>query len=483
MADFIARLRGPVREAMHQGCVVGRSDEPIIGVVARMRAAGVVEAIVVDTEGSLVGVLRPEDFVDRIAFQLEPDVPVAATQPRHAPVCRAEDSLLQALALLQHHRGNVLIVVDASGRPTGLLRLEDIVRVAFAPLISPLTQAAAPEGDIGAAKLAQTDLAAALLAEKHPIQGVLGILNDLNRDIMRRAIENALAQLADDGWGEPPVPFTVLVMGSAGRGESLMHPDQDNGFILADHPDAEHGRIDAYFMELARRFTAMLDAAGFSYCKGNVMATNPTWRKTLPQWQAQVGSWVRARSNAAILSADIFFDFRDIYGPLSLAGTLREHVTAIVQGNLPFLRQLSWNQIEKVVPVGLFGRLIPEGGNGGEAYVDLKLRGTMPLVQMVRILALQHGIPATATLERLAALRQAGVISSDDEATLGAVFGLMVGVLLREQVADATAGRPVGTLVAPRRLGRSERRQLVEAFRDLERIRTRLFRDFTVPIG
>ena len=31
-------------------------------------------------------------------------------------------------------------------------------------------------------------------------------------------------------------------MGSGGRGESYLFPDQDNGFILADYPDAEHTR-------------------------------------------------------------------------------------------------------------------------------------------------------------------------------------------------------------------------------------------------
>ena len=44
-----------------------------------------------------------------------------------------------------------------------------------------------------------------------------------------------------------------------GRGESLLHPDQDNGFILADHAVAEHESIDRFFIELAQRFTRGLE--------------------------------------------------------------------------------------------------------------------------------------------------------------------------------------------------------------------------------
>jgi signal-transduction protein with cAMP-binding, CBS, and nucleotidyltransferase domain len=103
-------------------------------------------------------------------------------------------------------------------------------------------------------------------------------------------------------------------MGSAGRGESLLHPDQDNGFILADHGDDERESIDRFFVELAARFTSRLAQAGFSLCAGNVMATNPLWRKALAQWQSQVTGWVHSRGNQEIMFTDIFFDFRAIYG-------------------------------------------------------------------------------------------------------------------------------------------------------------------------
>lgn len=62
-------------------------------------------------------------------------------------------------------------------------------------------------------------------------------------------------------------------------------------------------------------------------CDGGVMATNPLWRKTLPQWRQQVAIWMRGRVPATLLLCDILFDFRCVYGGCELADALREFVT------------------------------------------------------------------------------------------------------------------------------------------------------------
>ena len=175
------------------------------------------------------------------------------------------------------------------------------------------------------AKAAQASLAAALLAAGEPAMEVIALVNALNDDITAAVLRQALASMAEAGWGEPPVSFAALVMGSAGRGESLLHPDQDNGFILADHADFEHESLDRFFVELAQRFTRGLEQAGFPLCEGDVMATNPLWRKPLAQWHMQVTGWVRARGNQEIMFTDIFFDFRAISGPPELAAAFAAH--------------------------------------------------------------------------------------------------------------------------------------------------------------
>ena len=121
----------------------------------------------------------------------------------------------------------------------------------------------------------------------------------------------------------PPVPFALILMGSAGRGECLLAPDQDNGFVLADYDDAAHTRIDAYFVPLAERFTQLLDAIGFPLCLGNVMATNPVWRKRISEWRRQIAIWLRKRTEAQLLLSDILVDFQHVWGDAALSQALR----------------------------------------------------------------------------------------------------------------------------------------------------------------
>ena len=59
--------------------------------------------------------------------------------------------------------------------------------------------------------------------------------------------------------------------------------DQDNALI-------HEGRStdDAWFGDLAERFNRLLDEAGVPYCRGAIMARNPSYRHSLAGWQAQI---------------------------------------------------------------------------------------------------------------------------------------------------------------------------------------------------
>ena len=131
------------------------------------------------------------------------------------------------------------------------------------------------------------------------------------------------------------------------------------------------------------------------------MATNPVWRKTLPQWRRQVTLWMRGRVPATLLFCEIFFDFRCAYGECALAQDLRTFVTDAARHDRRFL----------MLMFGLQAEHTPDGRRG---EVDLKLHGTLPLAEGMQLLALAQGIAATGTLARLDALQAAAVVGEDD---------------------------------------------------------------------
>jgi CBS domain-containing protein len=285
--------------------------------------------------------------------------------------------------------------------------------------------------------------------------------------------------MAGEGWGAPPVPFTLLIMGSGGRGENFLLPDQDNGFILADYPDADHNRVDAFFIALAERFTHDLDKIGFPLCKGNVMASNPLWRKTETQWREQFLHWAERRSPVAVLFADIFLDFRAIAGPAEPAATLRAAVLETLKHHPVLLAMMCRDETSRSVALGLFGRIRRDSTGDHPGRVDLKMRGTLPLVASARLWALKHGVAETGTLARLAALTVRGAIDGNDNDELVAAFHHVTFLLLRQQLDDFHARRKVGNFVDPDALSRRERSLLKQALRAIDGFRKRVRADIT----
>ena len=89
------------------------------------------------------------------------------------------------------------------------------------------------------------------------------------------AITTRLVEMAEQELGPPPVPYAWMAAGSQARREQSSHSDQDNALLIADHMKPED---DAYFAALARIVNDGLNACGYVYCPGNVMASNPKWR-------------------------------------------------------------------------------------------------------------------------------------------------------------------------------------------------------------
>lgn len=477
-----AVFRALVADHMRPTAISVEHAAPCAAVVERMRAARASSAVVLGPGGRLVGIVTEQDVCRRIAFQAKDAAPIETAMTAPVETIHAGDHLYRAIARMRRRGLRHMPVVDDGGQVAGVLELHEALAAASAQtitLIDALTREDSLAG-LTSVKAAQVEVADALLQEGTPALEIQALLTDINLDIYGRIVRLALAAMATEGWGAPPVPFAVIVMGSGGRGENFLYPDQDNGFVLADYPDSDHDRIDHFYIELAGRMTQALDDVGLPLCKGNVMATNPVWRKSLSQWRSQIGLWMRRRKDTMILLADIFFDFRPAFGDPALACALRDFVTPAVKGDSGFLRALYEIEAEHKVALGFFGRLSTTRADEGDAgrYINLKLQGTLPLVEGVRLLALREGIAKTSTLGRIAALHGAGILDADEQDYLRGAFHHIAFLLLREQIAAFKAGRPVGNEIIPATLTERERDMLVDSLKAVRELRARVRSEF-----
>ncbi|MDP6622837.1 MAG: DUF294 nucleotidyltransferase-like domain-containing protein [Alphaproteobacteria bacterium] len=474
-----------VRHHMGQAPVLvptGTSCAEALGRIASERASSVV---VVQPNGRPLGIVTESDVSRRIAFRADAAAPIEDFMSAPVETIRDDDYLYHAIARMRSNGLRHMPVIGGAGAVVGVLELHRALAAALGPVLGRIDDLSHEETRSGIAevKAAEVEVAAELLAESVPANEILSLLTHVNNDIYRRLCELCQREMRDQGWGQAPLDFAVIVMGSAGRGESFLNPDQDNGFILEDYPDHEHDSIDAYFLELAERLTGALNEVGFPFCRGNVMASNPLWRKSISQWCGQIDYWVRKRNDVTLRLSDIFFDFRAAVGNPALAQRLREHIARNLKGNTPFLQAVYRSDAEHKVALGLFGRLITDSQDEiHRGELNLKITGTLPLVEAIRALSLGHGVTSVGTLERINELHQAGVLDANEQDYLSGAFQHISFLLLRQQLADFAAGRPVGNHLPPDRLSQRERDMLVDSFKAVAALRGRMRTELTGEI-
>jgi DNA polymerase-3 subunit epsilon/CBS domain-containing protein len=255
------------------------------------------------------------------------------------------------------------------------------------------------------------------------------------------------------GKGAPPVRYAMLVLGSGGRGDTLLAMDQDNAIVFES--GASGGAADRWFEAFGRHVADILAGAGVSYCKGGVMASNAAWRMDAAQWRKTVAAWLADSKPENILNADIFFDGRPVHGRLELGDALMQDALEAAGRSLSFLSALSARAADFETPIGWFGRFKLEDGR-----VDLKQGGLMALFSTARILALRYGIAQRSTRDRFLAARdhldQGKVAISD----LIEAHRIILATILGQQLQDLDEGIPLSSRIRPSSLSNLQRQNL-----------------------
>lgn len=346
-----------------------------------------------------------------------------------------------------------------------------------ARLLAPLEEALAALGadaSLAQAKAWQPRLVQALEALELPAWLICELLSDHNDLLYRRAIDQALAEMRSAGWGAPPVSFCVLVMGSGGRHESLLYPDQDNALILADYPIERHLEIDTWFLTLAEAYTRRLDEAGIPLCRGQVMGSRPLWRKPIGQWRQQLQLWMARRRVKLVQQCNILFDFAPLYGDLALAEQLRQAVFEPLPKAGLFLHEMRALLDEVPVALDRFGRLQGEAREAPHPRaINLKRQALLPLTAALRILALEHRCPRVSTRERLDWLASAGVLEASQARALKGVFARLMGQLLAVQMERWQRGARPDNWLDIRGLSEAERELLRQDLRQIQLLQQR----------
>jgi DNA polymerase-3 subunit epsilon/CBS domain-containing protein len=425
-----------------------------------------VSSLFVEPERQSYGIVTERDILRAIAKDGARAFDRRLAQVANFPLeCVAEsDFIYVALGLMRRRGFRHLGVIDDTGDLTGALTQRDLLRLRADHALA-LTGALDEVADVPA--LAQVwrrlaDAARALLVEGVAARDIAAIVSQEVCALTARA-----ALMAEREIGSPEsrrLKFAVMVLGSGGRGESLLALDQDNAIVFeAADIDAAQGWLKPF----ATRMNAILDEIGVPFCKGGVMAKNDAWRLSAQDWRRKVAGWLAQSTPQNIMNADIFFDALPVYGEAELADDLRRDAIEAASRTAPFLKLMSLNAVSAEAPRGWFGRFaVAEDGR-----LDLKMHGIMPIFTAARIAALRHTIAERSTRARLEALRGKPEMPERAIDALIEAHGVLMGAILRQQLADIASGIPPSNRVDPKLLSAVEKERLKWALTQIAAVR------------
>jgi arabinose-5-phosphate isomerase len=114
-------------------CRVARDDQPVRDVIVSQNRPGrrTGAIMLIDADGRLSGVFTDSDLARRIADgpSLPLDEPIATVMTRAPKSVPAGSRLAAALEILSAHKISELPVLDADGRPLGLIDVTDVVEL------------------------------------------------------------------------------------------------------------------------------------------------------------------------------------------------------------------------------------------------------------------------------------------------------------------------------------------------------------------
>jgi CBS domain-containing protein len=426
--------------------------------VARLMSERRVSSALVTEGEKLLGIVTDRDLRNRVLARALPhSTPVSGMMTANPETISRSDTLFTTLLIMTQRNYHHLPVL-ADGKLCGIVTTSDLILARQDDpvyLVQHISRQASVEGLRnlvgGLANLMVQWVNSGMRAQL--VSRILTAVSD--------AVTVRLIQLAEAELGPAPAAYCWVSFGSQARAEQLIGADQDNGLILDDSvQEQELGWFDA----LARFVCDGLNACGYVYCGGDVMASNPEWRQSLRTWQDYVQHWTRSPTAEAVMRVSIFFDLRAIHGDENLCKSLQASMLENASSNTIFQAALAANALDTTPPLGIFRRFVVDRDGEHRESLDLKKRGTLLVTDTIRLHALAHGLSAVNTEERLQALAQAKHMTLGDSRNLGDALRLMQQLRIQHQVKQVSEGAKPDNFLNPGDLSRLSREQLRDAF-------------------
>ena len=453
-----------VSELISQPPVLLADDATIYEAATLMRDQSVSCLLITanDDKAPVTGLVTDRDLRNRVlAERVDPDTRIGNVTSSELVTVAANKYVFEAMLIMLRNNVHHLPVME-DGRPVGVIGIEDIIRHESNNSLYIVSSIFRQQSVSELAQLKPSVLACfvRMVNEDANSEMIGSAMATIGRSFKQRLLE-----LAEQELGPPPVPYCFIALGSMARDEQMIVTDQDNALILDDnYSPKEH---DDYFKALAKFVCDGLDACGYPYCTGNIMATNPKWRQPLAVWQRYFSDWITNPTAEKLLHCNIFFDIDAIRGEAGFVGRLTTSIVQMAPAHKLFLASMTRNALQRSPPLGFFQDFVMEEDGQHRNSLNLKRRGTAPFTDLVRVLALSKGIAERSTYGRLNAIAKANILPLGRAADFQDAFEVIAMTRIKHQASNLEQDLEPDNNVLPEKLSEFERKRLKAAFQVL----------------
>jgi CBS domain-containing protein len=192
------------------------------------------------------------------------------------------------------------------------------------------------------------------------------------------------------------------------------------------------------------------------------MLSRPPWCRPVAGFRKSLSDWIYGGDHQGPMNLAIFLDAAVVAGDARLLEEVQSYLRHLLAGSDAFYARFA-AAIQQFGREGAWWRRLP-GLRGREAAeIDLKKLGIFPLVHGVRTLALQYGVAALGTDERLRLLSETGRIDASLARDLVDALHCFMELKLASNLRQIDAGHPPDNAVRLVDLGTLDRRALKDS--------------------
>jgi CBS domain-containing protein len=282
---------------------------------------------------------------------------------------------------------------------------------------------------------------------------------DISRALVVQSdtVTGRLITLAFERQGPAPGPWAWMALGSVARRELTIASDQDNALAYADDASPED---EAFYERVAIDINTGLGRCGFGEDNAGVLARDPRWRMTGGRWQAVLQECLERPDRSHLVRAAVTFDFRHVLGGLDVVPPLTA-VLRRARDHPDFIGRLARTVTDWNVALGRRDRIATDK----DGRFDIKIGGSLPIANLARLHALAAGITISATLDRLTAAEETGVLEAETAGALREAFAIVARIRHEHHARCVRDGRTADNRIDPGELSAPRRAELIEALR------------------